>query len=125
MKLKTAAILSVIVCIFGAAHYNEPLTLSVTLPSPAQVVDAIGKVADELKESADSNSLGNETQYAASITETGDYSTGAGIYRVRTSWEDYTGQLGAYEELKNAINNCPVGYYVFNESGEIVYDPNL
>ena len=46
------------------------------------------------------------------------------FYRVRKSWEDAKSQLGAYTVLENAKKNCPTGYYVFDESGKIVYPVN-
>ena len=50
MRMKMIAILVIIACIFGAAHYNDHVTVSVTLPSPAEVVDAVGKAAEEVKD---------------------------------------------------------------------------
>ena len=47
----------------------------------------------------------------------------AGMYRVRKSWEDEKSQIGAYKSLDNAIEACPVGYKVFAEKGNVVYDP--
>lgn len=45
------------------------------------------------------------------------------LYRVRTSWDDPSSQIGAYEILENAINACPEGYKVYNSEGIEVY-PN-
>lgn len=42
-------------------------------------------------------------------------------YRVRKNWEDAASQLGAYKVYDNAVNNCPAGYAVFNDSGEVLY----
>lgn len=42
-------------------------------------------------------------------------------YRVRKSWTDAASQIGAYKVYDNAVNNCPAGYAVFNDSGEILY----
>lgn len=42
-------------------------------------------------------------------------------YRVRTSWDNAKSQLGAYEILDNAKNNCPVGYSVFDWNGNVVF----
>ena len=42
-------------------------------------------------------------------------------YRVRKSWEDTESQLGAYEILDYAINNCPEGYSVYDWNGVEVY----
>ena len=121
MKLKTAVVLVCIACMFGAAHYHDHISVSVTLPSPAEVVDAVGKVADELKESSDEAGIhiefsDNYQSFASIDTEE--------VYRIRPSWNDVENQIGAYKELENAIYNCPIGYYVFNDAGEIVFDPN-
>lgn len=46
-------------------------------------------------------------------------------YRVRKAWLDSVSQLGAYEYLENAMikaNENP-GYKVFDEFGNVVYDP--
>ena len=45
------------------------------------------------------------------------------LYRVRKSWADAKSQLGAYKVLSNAkkqVDKNP-GYYVFDESGNVVY----
>lgn len=44
-------------------------------------------------------------------------------YRVRRSWDDPKSQLGAYTVLENAIKKADEnpGYYVFDESGKVVY----
>lgn len=44
-------------------------------------------------------------------------------YRVRKSWSDAKSQIGAYEILENAKNNCPVGYTVYDSNGKAVYTP--
>lgn len=46
-------------------------------------------------------------------------------YRVRASWEDTSSQLGAYQDLNNAKENCPYGYIVFDEKGNEVYRPSM
>ena len=42
-------------------------------------------------------------------------------YRVRKSWEDKASQLGAYRVKDNAIKNCPDGYTVYGDNGEVIY----
>lgn len=42
-------------------------------------------------------------------------------YRVRKSWSDSKSQIGAYKVLDNAIKACKDGYYVFDDSGVVVY----
>lgn len=46
-------------------------------------------------------------------------------YRVRKSWDDPKSQTGAYKILENAKNHCPVGYFVFDETGKIIYTPKI
>lgn len=43
------------------------------------------------------------------------------LYRVRKTWADAASQKGAYSSLDNAKKNCPSGYSVFDEDGNIVY----
>jgi N-acetyl-anhydromuramyl-L-alanine amidase AmpD len=42
-------------------------------------------------------------------------------YRVRKSWEDAESQIGAYEVLDNAKNDCPEGYTVYDWNEKAVY----
>lgn len=127
MKLKTGIVLIIIACVLGAAHYNDQITISVTLPSPAQVVDTVSKVTSELEKTSDRNYIDFEVrdnnQHSESIIKADTVNAEDGIYRVRRLWDDYESQIGAYSKLENAINNCPIGYYVFNKVGEIVYVP--
>ena len=129
MKLKTAIIIIILACILGAAHYNDQITISVTLPSPAQVVDTVSKVASEMTKESDKDAIGIEVhdniQHSASVSKENTDDNGTDIYRIRTSWNDSESQLGAYTNFENAITNCPIGYYVFNNAGEIIYTPSL
>lgn len=100
---------------------------SVTLPSLAQIVNAVSKVARELPESSNQKYIDIEVrdnnQHSESIIKADTVNAEDEIYRVRRLWDDYESQIGAYSKLENAINNCPIGYYVFNKVGEIVYVP--
>ena len=40
---------------------------------------------------------------------------------MRKAWHDASSQIGAYASLKNAINVCTDGYFVFDENGNKVY----
>ena len=54
----------------------------------------------------------------------GQVGTSKILYRVRTSWQDASSQLGAYSNLDNAKRACDQagsGYYVFDANGNIVY----
>lgn len=42
-------------------------------------------------------------------------------YRIRRTWEDAAGQLGAYRVLQTAIDATPPGYSVFDEKGSAVF----
>lgn len=127
MKLRSLGYLMVIACIFGSAHYNEKYTVTITLPSPAQFVDTVGKMKDELKESAELGNFGIEVHSSpdgtAMIPCSSTEIASIGIYSVRPSWDDEKGQIGVYSALENAIANCPSGYFVFDENGRMVYDP--
>ena len=129
MKAKTVIILIIIACVLGAAHYNDQISISVTLPSPAQIVDTVSKVTSELAKSSNQNYIDIEVrdgnQHSESVCKEDTVNAEVEIYRVRRLWDDYESQIGAYSKLENAIDNCPIGYYVFNISGEIVYVPPL
>ena len=43
------------------------------------------------------------------------------LYRVRRSWADKESQIGAFADLENAKDACPVGYSVYDEGGKIIY----
>ncbi|MBR3419680.1 MAG: hypothetical protein IKG82_13410 [Oscillospiraceae bacterium] len=127
MKAKTAIILIIIACVLGVAHYNDQITISVTLLSPAQFVDTVSKVITEVTKSSDKDIIEIEVrdgnQHSESISREDTVTAEDEIYRVRRLWDDYESQIGAYSKLENAIDNCPIGYYVFNKAGEIVYVP--
>ena len=42
-------------------------------------------------------------------------------YRIRKSWEDSGSQTAAYLSLEGAIRACPIGYSVYDWTGEAVY----
>ena len=46
---------------------------------------------------------------------------GEQIYRVRTSWDNASSQIGAYKSLENAKKVCSVGYTVYDKDGKAVY----
>ena len=43
------------------------------------------------------------------------------LYRVRTSWDNASSQIGAYKSLENAKKACSVGYTVYDKDGKTVY----
>ncbi len=45
----------------------------------------------------------------------------APLYRIRKTWADASGQLGAYQLLQGAIAATPPGYSVFDEEGTAVF----
>ena len=85
MKLKTALILVIIACVLGVAHYNEQITISITLPSIAQIVDVASKAISELKESTDTDYINIEThdnnQHSSSIFNENCTDENSDIYR--------------------------------------------
>ena len=46
------------------------------------------------------------------------------LYRIRKTWADAKSQLGAYQILDNAKQNCPAGYSVFDWNGKVVNTPS-
>lgn len=55
------------------------------------------------------------------VSYNGEIQSSGEMYRIRKSWADAKSQVGAYRNLENAKNACPSGYYVFNNSGKVVY----
>lgn len=43
------------------------------------------------------------------------------VYRIRTSWESPSSQIGAFVDLDRAKNACPEGYTVYDAQGNAVY----
>lgn len=58
---------------------------------------------------------------AVSQPDTKPSDSSQSLYRVRKSWSDSKSQIGAYSSLDNAKKACKTGYYVFDESGKVVY----
>ena len=46
-------------------------------------------------------------------------------YRVRKTWNDSGSQIGAFEKLENAKDNCPFGYAVYDNSGKEIFRPSV
>lgn len=44
-------------------------------------------------------------------------------YRVRKTWKDEQSQLGAFEDVENAVLKCPGGWKIFDPDGNEVFDP--
>ena len=65
------------------------------------------------------NNVKNKIQ--KSTTTSTPIVTPKSLYRVRKTWADAASQKGAYASLDNAKKNCPSGYSVFDESGNVVY----
>lgn len=64
---------------------------------------------------------GMEKSQAAGSREPEKQPEAATWYRVRKSWEDAASQIGAYRVKDNAIKNCPDGYTVYGDKGEVIY----
>ena len=43
------------------------------------------------------------------------------LYRIRLRWDDAKGQRGAYRSKEAAVQACPEGYAVYDETGKEVY----
>ena len=71
------------------------------------IYNRLGKIASEV-----TNTLKNKK-----VTQTAEPKW----YRVRTEWTDTTSQVGAYENLEKAKQDCPPGYSVFDYTGKCVY----
>ena len=67
------------------------------------IYNRLGQIANEINKR-----LGNEVEEPK-------------WYRVRKTWKDEASQLGAYEKLQNAKDNCPPGYSVYDWNGNVVY----
>lgn len=70
-------------------------------------MEAIAKVANLKKKS--------NTVNQATVGE------GEQIYRIRTSWDNASSQIGAYKSLENAKKACSVGYTVYDKDGKAVH----
>ena len=57
---------------------------------------------------------------ATTVTQT-TIGEGEQIYRIRTSWDNASSQIGAYKSLENAKKACSVGYTVYDKDGKAVY----
>ena len=64
---------------------------------------------------------GMQKQEAAKEEPKQEPAKAATWYRVRKSWEDKASQIGAYQVKDNAIKNCPDGYSVYGDNGEVIY----
>ena len=97
------------------------------------VSDADTSASDNTSTTQNSNASANisvSTNTSASANTSASTSTSATtsastaskeLYRVRKTWSDVSGQLGAFYSLENAKNACINGYSVFDSNGNIVY----
>ena len=65
-------------------------------------------------------STSSDSALASSIAST---ITDVKMYRVRKSWSDADSQIGAFTILANAKKACKTGYFVYDNSGSVVYTP--
>ena len=127
MKLKHACALAVGVYVLLAIKcgggINDPV--NATLPSPVEVaetienvavqtVEVMKEVADHIQEDQPIRTNGNQNAYYNTI-----YSSERHLYRIRSVWDNPSTQIGAYYDLELAKQNCPEGYSVFDENGNI------
>lgn len=93
------------------------LGLSTAHVDPTHIWNRYGWTMDQFRRDVKKVMDGGEI----SIDTSTSTSSSTKYYRVRKTWKDEKSQLGAYEVLQNAKDNCPVGYSVFDESGKAVY----
>ena len=93
------------------------LGLSTAHVDPTHIWNRYGWTMDQFRRDVKKVMDGEEI----SIDTSTSTSSSTKYYRVRKTWADEKSQLGAYEVLQNAKDNCPVGYSVFDESGKAVY----
>ena len=43
------------------------------------------------------------------------------LYRIRKSWDDAKSQIGAFKSIENAKDAWKEGYFIYDESGKVVY----
>ena len=130
MKLKYAVILFAAGVIYTSCHYHDPITI--TLPSPEEIADKAAEIAKPVEELMKKTSVSSTKQtdysiYAIPLPDQNfesERKKGQGeCYVIRSSWENIGSQKGAYNHLEYAVMECPVGYFVYNQVGEIVYTP--
>ena len=78
----------------------------------------------EIRKRLEAGSTGTETPEAPDeAPEAPDEAPEAPIYRVRKTWSDVRGQIGAYRNLEYAKSACPMGFFVFDETGTPIWPP--
>ena len=93
------------------------LGLSTAHVDPTHIWNRYGWTMDQFRRDVKKVMDGGEISINTDISSTK-------YYRVRKSWNDPDSQLGAYEILQNAKDNCPVGYSVYDDTGKVVYKHN-
>ena len=96
-----------------ALQYNSAGVTRYGRVWPLPIYNLDEEVAGNLNDSFDDTTNGTTDNATDGITRE--------LFRVRYTWEDAAGQLGAFTCLDNAIAACPPGYSVFNSQGEIVF----
>lgn len=62
-----------------------------------------------------------ENEFHSKLTASATATNGVLPYRVRKTWGDPKSQIGAYNDLNNAIKSCRDGYTVFDNNGTVMY----
>lgn len=86
-------------------------------------IERVGNMPDQIYESTDENTAFG--MYEKKWLDAADEHKAKVKYRVRTSYADIKGQIGAFENLENAKRTAEEnpGYKVYNMYGTLIYDP--
>lgn len=82
---------------------------------PTHVWGKMGYTMDKFRKAV------KECMQTGNVTVDTEATDTAKYYRVRKTWADSASQLGAYTVVENAVANCPSGYSVFDQNGQIIY----
>lgn len=96
------------------------LGLSTAHVDPTHIWNRYGWTMDQFRADV-AKAMKGEIAVAKDNASSANSSSSTVYYRVRKTWADEKSQLGAYTVLENAKANCPDGYYVFDEKGNVVY----
>lgn len=94
--------------------------------------DKFGKTMEDVRKDVakligTSVNTGSTSTSTSTSTNTSSSSVNGEIYRIRKSWGSAASQVGAYRNLDGAKDECDRagdGYFVYDESGNVVYPKN-
>ena len=104
----------------GGSLTHHQMFAATGCPGP-YLMERLSRVCDEVNKR-----LGAAADTIASAPPSGIVVVG-NIYRVRKTWADAAGQIGAYQNMASAVSlaeaNKSAGYKVYDTGGQVVYDP--